>query len=184
MTGPEPAVPDRESVDDWSLASMTGYLNALDAHAAWAAARTADLRRDAGAGHFEVLSALARAEEYAPAAERPHYAAAVDAYAAEHGLRGWYRHADSHGAHLVQVNKLRTPADGNRGRYYPSAAIRGQVRVVDRDTGVFTTGPVTRQAAEAWITLAEAQPPTAGFGDMDAEHGEPGPRLGSDEYRG
>jgi hypothetical protein len=153
---PEPAVPGRDTVDSWSLASMTGYLQALNRRQAWHAATEAARRQHAGARHFDVMLALAAAEEAAPGAERPWHAARLDSYAAAYGLRGWYRHLDGHGKHRVQVNKIRTRDDGDRGRYYASSPVLGAARhVVDRDTGVIVARCGSPAEADAWIAQAE-----------------------------
>ena len=166
MTTTAPAVPDlsdlppepvaQASYDEWSLPSMGGYLASMDSRNAWYAASMAAQRQQQGAPHLDVVLALATAEERAPASERPFHAARLDAYVAAYGLRGWYRYVDSKGVPRVQVNFLRTPDMGDRGRYYVSTATLCWSRVVDRDTGKFAGGDFTsRKAAEAWITEAE-----------------------------
>jgi hypothetical protein len=153
---PEPAVPARDTVDSWSLASMTGYLQALDDRQAWHAATEAARRQQAGARHFDVMLALAAAEEAAPEAGRPWHAGRLDSYAAAYGLLGWYRYVDGHGTHRVQVNKIRTRGDGDRGRYYASSPVLGSGRhIVDRDTGVIVAQCCSPAEADAWITQAE-----------------------------
>jgi hypothetical protein len=163
---PEPAVPAQGSYDEWSLTSMTGYLAALDRYGAWHSAATAAQRQREGAPHLDIMLALAAAEERAPEADRPWHAARLDGYAAAYELRGWYRYTDSRGHHRVQVNRLRGPADGNRGRWYVNTAILTRLRVVDRDTGQYATGPLTRAEADAWITAAEATSPL----EQEQEH--------------
>ena len=162
---PDPAVPDRATVDSWSLASMTGYLEALDRRQAWHAAAEAGRRQHAGARHFDIMLALAAAEEAAPEAERPWHAARLDSYAAAYGLRGWYRYIDGHGKHRIQVNKIRTRDDGDRGRYYASSPVLGSGRhVVDRDTGAIVAQCGSPAEADVWIAQAEGAGGPAGAG--------------------
>jgi hypothetical protein len=156
--GPEPVVPPRELVSSWSLRSMTGYLEALDARQAWHAGMRAAQRQRDGASHFDVMMALAGAEMRALPADRPAYAARLDAYASHYGLRGWYRYTMrcAGGKHAVQVNKLRTPEDGEAGRYFASSTPLGRPHVVDRDTGrIVARDFADSKAAQGWITRAE-----------------------------
>jgi hypothetical protein len=60
------------------------------------AERAARLQAE-GADVPAVFKALARAEGAAPDDTRPWHAARVDAYATEHGIKGWHRHTDSLG---------------------------------------------------------------------------------------
>ncbi|MFJ1742427.1 hypothetical protein ACIOG4_27610 [Streptomyces microflavus] len=115
--------------------------------------------------HGAVLSSLAAAEENAPEAERPWHADRLDAYAAAYGLRGWYRYRDFRGRHAVQVSRIRTHADGNRGRYYPAgngpagSAINSGLSaacVVDRDTNRVVYEAISRRIARQWIEAHES----------------------------
>ena len=175
---PEPKVPPRESVSSWSKKSMTDYLHAGASHQAWQHAANAGKLQKAGAGHQKIMEALGAAESAAPEDERAFHAARLDAYAQAHGLKGWYRHAGPHGEHMVQVNKLRTPAEGNKGRYYalpPTSVASSQATpIIDRDTGkVVATVPPTKsghffgpdtKAAREWIAKAEQAPATPEVG--------------------
>jgi hypothetical protein len=159
----EPPIPDRASIDQWSVSAMTQYLEATDRRAAWTLASKAAALRSAGAPHQEVMMALAGAENVAPKSDRPYHAARLDGYAAAHGLRGWYRGKlfppaawGPRDGHNVFVNLIRTPADGDRGRYYVSPSLAG-FAVVDRDSGQTAAGPFkTSQEADIWKSLAEA----------------------------
>lgn len=152
----EPKVPGRESVDDWSLQSMRDYLDALKARDAYHhASRAAGLQKSGGS-HQAIMRALAAAEMAAPDKDRSFHAGRLDQYASAYGLRGWYRHRSSRGEHLVQVCKIRTLADGDKGRYYASDPFAtGRPRVVDRDTGTFVTPAMDPKAARDWIRNAE-----------------------------
>ncbi|MDQ2876817.1 MAG: hypothetical protein M3Y33_19245, partial [Actinomycetota bacterium] len=160
---PEPAAPPRESADSWSLKSMKGYMAAHDSLMAWRLAEEAGRLQRAGASHQDVMMALAGAESVAPEAGRPFHAARLDAYAAAHGLRGWYRGTGRDrdgrdGQPVVHVNRIRTAADGDRGRYFyhgHSAVSGPDYAVVDRDTGQRAALFATRQEADAWIEHAE-----------------------------
>jgi hypothetical protein len=157
---PEPKVPGRDSVNDWSLKSMGGYLDAKDRNDAWQHASNAGKLQKSGAGHQKVMQALAAAEQTAPKSDRAFHAGRLDAYASAHGLKGWYRHTSPTGGgkHMVQVNKIRTPADGERGRYYASTtATGGSAHVVDRDTGKIVARVPGADAAKDWIGKAEAK---------------------------
>ena len=170
---PEPKVPTRESVSSWDKAGMTAYLRAGESHQAWAHAKHAGELQKSGASHQEIMGALGAAESTAPADERALHAARLDAYAKAHGLKGWYRHettASVQNKHMVQVNKIRTPAEGDKGRYYalpPMAGATSQkTTIVDRDTGKMVAEiPPTKsghffgpdaKAAQAWIAAKEA----------------------------
>ena len=155
---PEPAVPNRDTVDSWIAATMDEHLEALDRLAAYSSARLAALYQQQGRDHLDVMLALAGAESLAPAADRRIHADRLDAYAAAYGLSGWYRGTDSKGKPYVQVNKLRTAAEGNAGRYFTHHADdylnreRGAFWVVDRDTGLTAFQAYTGKEAAAWIT--------------------------------
>lgn len=159
----EPPIPDRDAVNSWSLRSMTGYLEALDRRAAWTLARKAGDLQNAGSAHYDVMMALAAAENVAPESERAFHAARLDAYASAHGLRGWYRGQilppaawGPRDGHHVFVNLTRSEADGERGRYYISRSLAG-VGAIDRDSGQQAAGPfTTSREAEAWKAAAEA----------------------------
>lgn len=162
MPADPPTVP--ASYNEWSLDSMGNYLTAMDSRKAYYHAATAAQRQAQGIGHMGVMLALGAAETAAPAGERPWHAARLDAYAAAYGLRGWYRYTMrcAGGGHAVQVNKLRTPEDGDRGRYYVSTTMLRRPHVVDRDTGrIVADGFADSKAADAWITAAEAGPADA-----------------------
>lgn len=153
-----PPVPDRDRVDSWDMASMDGHLEAQDRLAAWGSAWLAARYQEQRRPHLPVMLALAGAETKAPAADRPFHAARLDAYAAAYGLSGWYRGTDFRGKPFVQVNKLRTAADGNAGRYFIHHADAYQHRadgafwVVDRDTGLTAHRAHSAKEAAAWIT--------------------------------
>lgn len=159
--GAAPEPPDRDLVSSWSMESMDAYLNKgnrCGLHAV--ASRAVELeRRDAS--HFKIMLALAGAEGHAARIspdELAFHAARLDAYASAHQLRGWYRYADSHGEHRVQVNFIRSgPSDV--GRYYAHrlSEVSGDPRpywVVDRDTGRTVATCATTEEAQAWIATA------------------------------
>lgn len=153
-----PPTPDRDLVSSWSAESMDGHLLAQDKLAAWGSAWLAAARQAQGCPHLSVMLALAGAETKAPAADRPFHAARLDAYAAAYGLSGWYRGTDRHGKHFVQVNRLRTAAEGNTGRWYVHAlsdVVRredgARFLVVDRDTGRTSFQSCDQESAVAWI---------------------------------
>jgi hypothetical protein len=151
----EPARPPGYS--EWSLSSMRRYLEGLDRRDAWHHAATAARRQAEGAPHRDVMQALAAAEQAAPDAEKPWHARRLDAYAAAYGLRGWYRYKNHRREPRVQVNKLRTPQDGERGRYYVFQPFpHSRPRVVDRDDGQFVGGEFAdSKTAREWITAVE-----------------------------
>lgn len=163
---PAPRAPSRDLVSSWSAASMQTYLDA-DArcrlHAV--ASRAVKLEQD-GADHLAVMLALAGAEGCAArlgAEELSFHAARLDAYTAAHQLRGWYRYTDSHGEHRVQVNLIRTVADGNVGRYFthhvPLRPAEDKPHwVIDRDTGRTVIRCATADEAQAWIAGAGGIP--------------------------
>lgn len=165
----EPPEPDPAAVDDRSRSSMVAYLDALARRRAWVCARRAVEIQAGDAGfesrhssaHGAIVSALAAAETRAPAAERSVYASMLDAYAAAYGLKGWYRCTNDRGEHQVQVNRIRTAAEGDRGRYF---VVRGAFWadepywVVDRDTGRTAYRAETPAAAQEWLEAAETAP--------------------------
>lgn len=132
----------------------------------------------AGATHKAVMDALAAAENVAREYpdDRASHAAATDAYAAKHGLRGWSRSTTSASPHRarVHVGRLRTSADGETGRYYPQATVWGGrsaagdgtwYRIADHDGArkgdelpgfSGATRGEALAAAEEWIRDAEA----------------------------
>ncbi|MFE6815954.1 hypothetical protein [Streptomyces sp. NPDC057677] len=122
------------------------------------AARAGELQR-AEAPFQRVFSALAAAEESAPEPDRRWHADRLDAYTTELGIRGWYRHTDSHGKHRIAQNLLRLRADGDRGRYYSHAAAYMHQPlnhwVVDRDTGRTVYRTFSGRIAQQWIEERE-----------------------------
>lgn len=172
--GPAPEIPDRDLVNSWSLASMQGYLDALNRVGLHAVASRAVQLERSGAPHLKVMLALAGAEMAAArvsAEELAAHAARLDAYANAHALRGWYRGTDFHGRHFVQVNYLRTVADGNLGRYYVhhiplTPASERPYWVIDRDTGRTVARQATAEDARAW-TVAAGGEALAGKADIE-----------------
>lgn len=154
---PVPEPPDRDTVDSWDMASMDAHLESLDRRAAYGCAKLAAVYQQQGREPREVIQQLAGAERNAPAAERAFHAARLDAYATAYGLSGWYRGIDDHGRPYVQVNKLRTPEDGDRGRWFTHHADDGQhgadgaYWVVDRDTGRTAHRAHSPKEAAQWI---------------------------------
>lgn len=155
---PEPPVPDRDSADSWNAQSMDDLLTAQDRRAAWAISRLAAVYQQQGRSHLDVMLALAGAEHRAPAADLATYTERTNAYASAYGLSGWYRGTDGHGRPYVQVNKLRTTAEGDAGRYFTHHADDGQhgadgaYWVVDRDTGRTAHRAHSSKEAAAWIS--------------------------------
>jgi hypothetical protein len=151
-----PPVPDRE-VSSWSMTAMSALLEAQDRRAAWGSARLAALYQRQGRPHLDVMLALAGAEMHSSEADRPFHADRLDAYAAAYGLSGWYRGTASNGRPYVQVNRLRTAAEGNAGRYFTHHAddylnrADGAFWVVDRDTGLTAHQARSAKQAAAWI---------------------------------
>ncbi|MFI1189209.1 hypothetical protein [Streptomyces californicus] len=151
---------------------MSAHLTALARQSANRAAERAGQIQRTGLGirewhnsfHAAVLSSLAAAETNAPEAERSWHAARLDAYAAAYGLRGWYRHTDFRGRHTVQVNMIRTHADGDRGRYYTTDASSGggfrpgpyRASVVDRDSQRVVYRAISAPIARQWVTQHES----------------------------
>lgn len=123
------------------------------------------------ARHRSVVVKLAAAETAAPEADRAWHAARLDAYVAAHGIRGWYRKTSSGGhyhppQHFVQVNLLRTAAEGDRGRYYFHETPNPQWRetrywVIDRDTGETAHRSPTSGLAQQWIDDRESTLPSS-----------------------
>jgi hypothetical protein len=158
--------PDSTLVSSWSATSMDNYLRQSRRWEAGRRSAHADKLIAYGAVHEEVMMTLGRAEEFAPDDERAAYIARTDAYAAHYGLRGWYRYTadrramDSDSRHRVQVNKLRTPADGNRHRYFYYTPMKyaypKEYAVIDRDTGTVVFRDTDKATAQKWITTAEA----------------------------
>jgi hypothetical protein len=159
---------------DWSLGAMDTYLRELDLRRADGFAKKARQLEVAGAPHYDVMAAYAGAESASckyPDVQAEHRAA-TDAYAARHGLRGWHRYAMNAGAHRgcihLQVNYLRTPEQGEVGRYYTHAPIlpgydEPKIWVIDRDTGrtvaMFGAGEKREDAtrkARSWIYTTES----------------------------
>lgn len=114
-----------------------------------------------GAAVTQVFKALANAEGAAPDDTRPWHAARVDAYAAEHGIKGWHRRTSERGNHYIVADRLRLVAlVGDKGRYYstrdfmPAPPLK--YSVVDRDTGRTAYRAVSGKIAEQWILEHEA----------------------------
>ena len=166
---PEPEVPPRDLVSSWSGGSMTGYMAAQNRRAAWQHAAEAGRLQQQGASHSDIMAKLAAAESTAYPEDRPFHAARLDAYAAAHGLRGWYRTTltarsawDPPDGHHVVVNLIRTLADGNHGRYYASQPLTvpgSGYHVIDRDTGQAAAEFATAEEVGAWIRDAEDEEP-------------------------
>lgn len=160
--GPAPVIPDRDLVSSWSARSMTDYMTAQARAGLHEAAERARELEHRGAPHFKVVMPLAAAEMVAArigADELALHSARLDAYSNAHGLRGWYRCTDLRGKHAVQVNYLRTIADGNVDRYYTHrlTTFRPDPEpfwVIDRDTGRTVATCATAKAANAWIEAA------------------------------
>lgn len=119
------------------------------------AVRACELQAE-GANVFAVFKALANAESAAPDDTRPWHAARVDAYATEHGIKGWHRRTDLRGKRYLAADRLRLVAlDGDRGRYYslrdfmPCPPLT--VSVVDRDSGRTAYRALNYGIAEQWI---------------------------------
>lgn len=118
-------------------------------------------RQAEGADVLAVFKALANAESAAPNDTRPWHAARVDAYAAEHGIKGWHRRTGEHGGHYITMDRLRLVGlVGDKGRYYsardfmPAPPLK--YSVVDRDTGRTAYRAVSGKIAEQWILEHEA----------------------------
>lgn len=159
---PDGPRPSDVIVSSWVLSTMQAKLDAGRRAAANEAARRAGecQARHPGA-HGAVLSLLAAAEQNAPDADRPWHAARLDAYAAAHGLRGWYRTTDLRGKRSIQVNLVRAREEGDRGRHYVHAAYRGlhgptSYWVIDRDTGRTAYRAISKGIAQQWIDEKES----------------------------
>lgn len=168
LTGmPDGPLPDRTTVDDWSLKSFDDYVTACARHKAREFARRAAECVATGVGvrdwhscrEAAVLGLLAAAETSAPEEDRAWHAARLDAYVERHGLRGWHRYTDFRGKHCIQINLIRTREDGERGRHYVHAADRmhGPLRfwVIDRDTGRTVYRSFASRIAWQWIEERE-----------------------------
>lgn len=114
-------------------------------------------RQAEGAAVTQVFKALANAESAAPDDTRPWHAARVDAYAAEHGIKGWYRRTDYRGNRYIVADILRLVSlVGDKGRYYTHTDRYMQCPplkawVVDRDTGRTAYRAINGGIAEQWI---------------------------------
>lgn len=123
------------------------------------AVRACELQAE-GANILAVFKALANAEGAAPDDTRPWHAARVDAYAAEHGIKGWHRRTSRMG-HYIAADRLRLVSlDGDRGRYYSMRDFMPMppltVSVVDRDTGRTVYRALNGRIAEQWILEHES----------------------------
>lgn len=167
LTGmPDGPHPNDVIVSSWVLSTMQAKLDAQRRLAANTAARkagecqaTGKWIRDWDSSRYgAVVSLLAAAEQSALEADRPWHAARLDAYAAAYGLRGWHRYTDLRGEHAIQVNYIRTYADGERGRYYATTSWRDAPRkhiVVDRDTHRTAYLTISSGIAQQWIDEKE-----------------------------
>lgn len=113
-----------------------------------------------GAAVTLVFAALANAESAAPDDVRPWHAARVDAYAAEHGIKGWHRHTDSTGRRYIAMDRLRlTALVGDKGRYYAARDFMPAPPlthgVIDRDTGRSVYRALSGRIAQQWIDAHE-----------------------------
>lgn len=113
-------------------------------------------RQAEGAAVTSVFKALANAESAAPDDTRPWHAARVDAYAAEHGIKGWYRRTTYRGEKYIVADVLRLAAlVGDKGRYYSTRDFMPcpplTYSVVDRDTGRTAYRALNGRIAEQWI---------------------------------
>lgn len=119
------------------------------------AVRAGELQAE-GAAVTLVFKALANAESAAPDDVRPWHAARVDAYAAEHGIKGWYRRTDYRGNKYIVADVLRLVREvGDQGRYFsardfmPTPPLK--VSVIDRDSGRTAYRAINIGIAEQWI---------------------------------
>lgn len=124
------------------------------------AERAARLQAE-GAAVTLVFKALACAESAAPDDVRAQYASVVDAYAAEHGIKGWYRRTSYRGEKYIVADVLRlVHLVGDKGRYYtlrdfmPCPPLT--YSVVDRDTGRTAYRALNGRIAQQWIDEREA----------------------------
>jgi len=170
LTGmPDGPHPNDVIDSSWVLSTMQAKLDARRRLAANTAARkagecqaTGRWTRDWDSSRYgAVLSLLAAAEQSALETDRPWHAARLDAYAAAYGLRGWHRYTDLRGRHAIQVNYIRTYADGERDRYYVHAAYRAlhgptNYWVIDRDTHRTAYRTISSGVAKQWIDEMEA----------------------------
>lgn len=114
-------------------------------------------RQANGAAVTTVFKALANAESAAPEADRSWHAARVDAYAAEHGIKGWYRRTDYRGNRYIVADVLRLVGlVGDKGRYYTHHDRYMQCPplkcwVIDRDSGRTAYRAINSGIAAQWI---------------------------------
>lgn len=126
--------------------------------------RAAQLRAD-GADVLAVFKALANAEGAAPGADRARHAERTDAWAAEHGIKGWHRRTDLRGKTYIAADRLRLAAlVGDKGRYYTHADRYANCPplshwVIDRDTGRTSYRAISNRIAQQWITEHEGARP-------------------------
>lgn len=114
-----------------------------------------------GAAVTTVFKALANAESAAPYDVRPWHAERVDAYAAEHGIKGWYRRTDYRGNRYIVADVLRlVHLVGDRGRYYSMRDFMPcpplTFSVVERDSGRTVYRALNGGIAQQWIAEHEA----------------------------
>lgn len=109
-----------------------------------------------GAAVTTVFNALANAESAAPESDRAWHAARVDAYAAEHGIKGWHRRTSRMG-HYIAADRLRLVSlVGDKGRYCTHTDRYANCPplkcwVIDRDTGRTVYRAINGGIAEQWI---------------------------------
>lgn len=121
-------------------------------------------RQAAGAAVTQVFKALANAEGAAPEADRAWHAARVDAYAAEHGIRGWHRRplGTERGRHYIAADRLRLVSlVGDKGRYYTHTDRYANCPplkcwIIDRDSGRTVYRTYCGGIAEQWIREHES----------------------------
>jgi hypothetical protein len=163
LTGmPPSAPPDRRLLEGSSWLGTGIYLTAFARHEAAKEVERAVVAQTAGGHPTEVIRILARAENSAPAKDKAWHAARLDAYAAAHGVRGWYRKEGRDGARVCLM-VLRTCEAGDRGRYYAHES-SGMPRpalphwVVDRDSGRTAYRSFSGRIAQQWIDERENTP--------------------------